>query len=78
MIFYDPEFRVEKYVKVKISGKKKTRVEVDASGLRIFEVDDQMAKWSEDYEEQGFQKRLLRAGETLDFLFCQNRNTEHI
>ena len=50
--FYDPEFRVEKYVKVRNSGKKETRVRVDASGLKNFEVDDQMAKWSEDYEEK--------------------------
>ena len=42
--FYDPEFRVEKYVKVRNSGKKETRVRVDASGLKNFEVDDQMAK----------------------------------
>ena len=64
--FYDPEFRVEKYVKVRNSGKKETRVRVDASGLKNFEVDDQMAKWSEDYEEQD-SKRLLKPGETLDF-----------
>lgn len=75
--FYDPEFRVEKYVKVRNSGKKETRVRVDASGLKNFEVDDQMAKWSEDYEEQD-SKRLLKPGETLDFLYCQSRNTEHM
>mgnify|MGYP006886427498 CR=1 FL=1 len=46
--------------------KKETRVRVDASGLKNFEVDDQMAKWSEDYEEQD-SKRLLKPGETLDF-----------
>ena len=64
--FYDPEFRVEKYVKVRNSGKKETRVRVDASGLKNFEVDDQMAKWTEDYEEQD-SKKLLKPGETLYF-----------
>lgn len=66
--FYDPEFRVEKYVKVRNSGKKETRVRVDASGLKNFEVDDQMAKWSEDYEEQEFQK-TAEAGRNSGF-FC--------
>ena len=50
--FYDPEFRVEKYVVVRNSGKKETRIRIDTSGLKNFEVDDQMAKWAEDYEEQ--------------------------
>ena len=51
-VFYDPEFRVEKYVVVRNLGKKETRIRVDTSGLKNFEVDDQMAKWAEDYEEQ--------------------------
>mgnify|MGYP000394029871 CR=1 FL=1 len=55
-------------MKVRNSGKKETRVRVDASGLKNFEVDDQMAKWSEDYEEQD-SKRLLKPGETSGF-FC--------
>ena len=50
--FYNPEFRVEKYVVVRNLGKKETRIRVDTSGLKNFEVDDQMAKWAEDYEEQ--------------------------
>ena len=75
--FYDPEFRVEKYVKVRNSGKKETRVRVDASGLKNFEVDDQMAKWSEDYEEQD-SKRLLKREKLWIFLYCQSRNTEHM
>ena len=64
--FYDPEFRVEKYVVVRNSGKKETRIRVDTSGLKNFEVDDQMAKWTEDYEEQD-SKKLLKPGETLYF-----------
>ena len=50
--FYNPEFRVEKYVVVRNLGKRETRIRVDTSGLKNFEVDDQMAKWAEDYEEQ--------------------------
>ena len=46
---------------VRHSGKKETRVRVDASGLKNFEVDDQMAKWTEDYEEQD-SKRAAEAG----------------
>ena len=61
--FYDPEFRVEKYVVVRNSGKKETRIRVDTSGLKNF---DQMAKWTEDYEEQD-SKKLLKPGETLYF-----------
>ena len=64
--FYDPEFRVEKYVVVRNSGKKETRIRIDTSGLKNFEVDDQMAKWTEDYEEQD-SKKLLKPGETLYF-----------
>ena len=45
--FYDPEFRVEKYVVVRNSGKKETRIRIDTSGLKNFEVDDQMAKWTD-------------------------------
>ena len=76
--FYDPEFRVEKYVKVRNSGKKETRVRVDASGLKNFEVDDQMAKWSEDYEGTGFQKTAEAGRNSGLFLYCQSRNTEHM
>ena len=73
--FYDPEFRVEKYVVVRNSGKKETRIRIDTSGLKNFEVDDQMAKWTEDYEEQD-SKKLLKPGETLYFYICRSRNTE--
>lgn len=57
---------MEKYVVVRNSGKKETRIRVDTSGLKNFEVDDQMAKWTEDYEEQD-SKKLLKPGETLYF-----------
>ena len=64
--FYDPEFRVEKYVSVRNSGKKETRISVDASGLKHFAVDGQSARNSEDFEEQDVQ-RLLKPGESLQF-----------
>ena len=64
--FYDPEFRVEKYVSVRNSGKKETRISVDASGLEHFTVDGQSARNSEDFEEQDVQ-RLLKPGESLQF-----------
>ena len=53
---------------VRNSGKKETRIRVDTSGLKNFEVDDQMAKWTEDYEEQD-SKKLLKPGETSLFLY---------
>ena len=66
--FYDPEFRVEKYVVVRNSGKKETRIRIDTSGLKNFEVDDQMAKWTEDYEEQDYQK-AAETGRNALFLY---------
>ena len=36
--FYDPEFRVEKYVSVRNSGKKETRISVDASAWSILQL----------------------------------------
>ena len=68
--FYDPEFRVEKYVSVRNSGKKETRISVDASGLKHFTVDGQSARNSEDFEEQDVQ-RLLKPGESLDNWFWE-------
>ena len=34
--FYNPEFRVEKYVVVRNLGKKETRIRIDSSGLKNF------------------------------------------